>query len=106
MLASTFAGLPSARASNKSTARFNCSIFFGSWLRGFRERLGIGTLHARAQAAEGAELQLLYCALGLADLPCHFLNALLPHDPQAPPPPLLRRQRIHKSKQGSATFDF
>src|SRR5260221_14340470 len=65
--ASTRPRLPSARESITSTALFSCSIFlestfFGSLLPGCRERLGIGTLQARSQAAEGAELQLLYRA--------------------------------------------
>src|SRR5579863_2654347 len=59
--AATFGGLPSVRASIDSTAWLSCSIFFWSsllWslLPGFRERLGIGTLHARAQTRERAEL--------------------------------------------------
>src|SRR5580658_5924016 len=85
-LASTFAGLPSARANNTSTARFRCSIFFASLFRGSfggpRERLGIGTLHARPQTRQRAELQLLHRAFRLADLPRHFLNAFLFHEPQ------------------------
>ncbi len=47
---------PSFRASIASTALFSCSIFLVSSFPGFRERLGIGTLHARPQAAERAEL--------------------------------------------------
>ena len=45
-----------ALASITSTAWFSCSIFFASPGPGFRERLGIGTLQARPQTAEGAEL--------------------------------------------------
>src|SRR5579859_5250843 len=59
--ADTFGGLPSARASIDSTDLLSCSTFlrsslFRSPLPGFRERLGIGTRHARAQTAERAEL--------------------------------------------------
>src|SRR5579864_6786956 len=61
--------LPSLRASIASKALLSCSIFFVSLFPGFRERLGIGTLHARPQTAERAELQLLHCTLSLADLP-------------------------------------
>src|SRR5580658_4285105 len=101
--ASSFAGLPSVLASRAFTARFNCSIFFVSWFRGLlfplpRERLGIGTLHARPQAAEGAELQLLHRAFRLANLPRYFLNAFLLHEPQHHDPPLFRRQTIDETK--------
>src|SRR5271165_427320 len=52
--------LPSLRAIMASTAWFSCSIFFWSVLLGpplpGRERLGIGTLHARPQRRQGAEL--------------------------------------------------
>src|SRR5438874_10479607 len=48
---SILGGTPSARESMASNAVWSCSIF-GSLFSGFRERLGIGTLHARAQAAE------------------------------------------------------
>src|SRR4030081_1514911 len=92
MPASSLPSLPSARANIASMARFSCSIFFASilfastffasiFLRSllpeFRERLGIGTLHARPQAGDGAKLQLLHRALGLADLPRHFFDAFL-----------------------------
>src|SRR5258708_777122 len=93
-LASTLAGLLSALASKASTARFSCSIFLVSLFRGFRERLGIGTLHARPQTRQRAELQLLHRAFSLANLPRHFLNAFLLHDPQHHNPPLLGRQTI------------
>src|SRR6202035_674991 len=92
---STLGGLPPALASKASTARFNCSIFLASFLPGFRERLGIGTLQARPQTAKRAELQLLHRAFGLTDLPRHFLNAFLVHKPQHHPPPLFGRQSIH-----------
>src|SRR5580692_1244910 len=110
-LASSFAGFPSVLASSASTARFNCSIFFAWLFRGRflplpRERLGIGTLHARPQAAEGAELQLLHCAFRLANLPRHFLNAFLLHEPQHHDPPLLRRQTIDEAKQASPPLHF
>src|ERR1017187_8756247 len=48
--------LPSVRASIASTAWLSRSIFLVSLFPGFRERLGIGTLHARPQTAERAEL--------------------------------------------------
>src|SRR5258708_15222681 len=72
--ASTFGALPSARDSIASTALSSCSIFFVSLLPGFpgfRERLGIGTLHSRPQAGERAELQLLHRTLSLTNLPRH-----------------------------------
>src|SRR5258708_1803301 len=94
-LGSTFEGLPSSRVSKASTARFSCSIFLASLLRGFRERLGIGTLHARPQAAQCAELQLLHRAFGFADLPRHFLDTFLFHEPQHHHPPLFDGQSIH-----------
>src|SRR5580658_5033629 len=119
-LASTFAGLPSARANNTSTARFRCSIFFASLFRGllfrgslfrgsfggFRERLGIGTLHARPQARQRAELQLLHRAFGLANLPRHFLNAFLFHKPQHHHALLLSGQRVDQPKQSCPPFHF
>src|SRR6266404_2416759 len=98
-LASTLGGLPSARASKASTARFSCSIFFASLFFGFRERLGIGTLHARPQAAQRAELQLLHRAFSLANFPRHFLDASLLDEPQHHHTPLFGGQSIHQSKQ-------
>src|ERR1700738_2593169 len=77
---STWRGLSSDRASKASTARFSCSIWLASWSRGGRERLGMGTLHARAQVAERAKLQLLHRTLGLAHLLRYFLNAFLLHE--------------------------
>src|SRR5580658_4499480 len=117
-LASTFAGLPSARANNTSTARFRCSIFFASLFRGLlfrgslfrgsfggpRERLGIGTLHARPQTRQRAELQLLHRAFRLADLPRHFLNAFLFHEPQHNHTLLLGGQCIDQPKQSGPPF--
>src|SRR5271157_3410380 len=98
---STFGGLPSTRANIASTALLSCSIFFCSF-PGFllpeRERLGIGTLHARPQAAERAELQLLHRALSLANLPRHVLNTFLLDKPQHHHAPLLGRQTIHQTK--------
>src|SRR5258708_5152336 len=94
-LASSLGSLPSARASNTSTARFSCSIFFASLFPGFRERLGIGIPQSRPQSAERAELQLLHSALGLADLPRHFFDALLLHEPQYDYTPFLDCHRIH-----------
>src|SRR5579862_6905366 len=67
---------PSFFAANMaSTAWFSCSIFFGSPFPGFRERLGIGTLHARPQCRQCAKLQLFHRAFGLAYFPRHFLDA-------------------------------
>src|ERR1700735_637115 len=54
--ASPFGALPSVRASIASRALSRCPIFFESSFPGFRERLGIGTLHARPQTVERAEL--------------------------------------------------
>src|SRR5580704_3646749 len=105
-LASTFAGLPSDRASSASTARFSCSTFFASPFGGFRERLGIGTLHARPQARQRAELQLLHRAFGLANLPRHFLNAFLFHKPQHHHALLLSGQRVDQPKQSCPPFHF
>src|SRR5580698_10967227 len=105
-LASTFAGPPSDRASSASTARFSCSTFFASPFGGFRERLGIGTLHARPQARQRAELQLLHSAFGLADLPRHFLNAFLFHEPQHHHAPLFDRQRFDQAKQSCLALHF
>src|SRR6204780_2234067 len=92
-----FAGRPSFRASIESRALFSCSIFFCSALflppfPGFRERLGIGTLHARPQTRECAKLQLLHRTLSLANLPRHFLDAFFFHKPQHHHPPLFHRQ--------------
>src|ERR1700726_178916 len=67
-LAPTGGGLRSDRASQASTAWFSCSILLASLSRGFRERLGIGTLHSRPQGGECSKLQLLYRTFGLADL--------------------------------------
>src|SRR5580700_6208640 len=111
MAASVFAGLPSAPVNMASTARFSCSICFmsflrGSFLPGFRERLGIGTLHARPQSAEGAELQLLHGTFGLANLPRHFFNAFLLHEPQHDYAPLFGGQRIDQTKQRRPAFHF
>src|SRR5580700_11134324 len=107
-LASTFAGLPSDRVSNTSTARFSCSAFLASLFRGlfggFRERLGIGTLHARPQTRQRAELQLLHRAFRLADLPRHFLNAFLFHEPQYNHTLLLGGQCIDQPKQSGPPF--
>src|SRR5258708_8727595 len=97
-LGSTFAGSPSARVSKASTALFSCSIFLASLFRGFRERLGIGTLHARPQAAQRAELQLFHRAFGFANLPHHFLNPFLLHEPQHHDPPLFPAQPIDQPK--------
>src|SRR5215831_7475392 len=51
---------PSLRASIASSALLSCSIFwppfFPGSLPGCRERLGIGTLHARLQRAQRAKL--------------------------------------------------
>src|SRR5260370_23888646 len=93
-LASTWGGLPSDRASKASTARFSCSILLASWSRGFRERLGIGTLHSRPQGGERSKLQLLHRPLGLADLLRHFLNTFLFDEAQHHNPPLFHRQRL------------
>src|ERR1700726_1675661 len=93
-LASTWGGLPSDRASKASTAWFSCSILLASLSRGFRERLGIGTLHSRPQGGERSKLQLLHRALGLPDLPPSFLNAFLLDEAQHHNPPLFHRQRL------------
>src|ERR1700693_383305 len=109
---SSFGSLPSAWTSKTSTARFNCSTFFfaslprGSFFPWFRERLGIGTLQARPQTAQGPELQLLHRALGLANLPRHFLYAFLLHKSQHYYSPLLRRQRVDQAKQHCPAFYF
>src|SRR5580700_9062700 len=116
MAASAFGGLPTTRKSMASIARFSCSIclvsfFFRSIfprspLPGFRERLGIGTLHARPQSAEGAELQLLHGTFGLADLTRHFFNAVLLHEPQHDYAALFGGQRIDQTKQRRPAFHF
>src|SRR6267143_1333838 len=93
-LASTLGGLPSDRASKASTAWFSCSILFASLSRGFRERLGIGTLHSRPQGGERSKLQLLHRTLGLADLLRYFLNTFLLDEAQHHNPPLFHRQRL------------
>src|SRR5260370_20232891 len=110
-IASTFGSLPSARASKVSTAWFNCSIFLASLFPGSffplpRERLGIGTLHARPQTAKRAELQLLHRAFALADFPRHFLDAFLFHEPQHHHSLLLGRQQIHQTKQRCPALHF
>src|SRR5580704_4498896 len=105
-LVSTFAGLPYARATINSTALFSCSIFFASPFPGPRERLGIGTLHARPQTCQRAKLQLLHSAFRLADLPRHFLNTFLLHEPQHYHPTLLHRQRVDQPKQSSPPLHF
>src|SRR5216684_6000201 len=109
MLASNLGSVPSFRTSNRSTVRFSCSIFLasifasifasffrGSFFPGFRERLGIGTPQSRSQRAERAKLQLLHRALGLANFPRHFLDALLFHEPQHHHATLLDRQRVYE----------
>src|SRR5205085_2776770 len=77
-----FPTCPSFRAIICSSARFNCSIFFVSPFPGCRERLGIGTLHARPQTGQGPELQLLHSAFCLANLPRYFFDAFLFYEPQ------------------------
>src|SRR5208282_2419048 len=101
---STFGPRPSVRASMASTAWFSRSIFFASPLPGFRERLGIGTLHARPQTCQRTELQLLHRAFRLADLPRHFLDTFLLHKPQHHYSLLLRWQRLHQPKQRRPPF--
>src|ERR1700722_3530284 len=80
--ASAFGACPSVRASMASTALFSCSIFLLSLFPDCRERLGIGTLHARSQSVDGSELQLCHRAFGLANLPRDFLDAFLLHKTQ------------------------
>src|SRR5260370_3597039 len=105
-LATTLGGLPSERASRASTARFSCSILSPSWSRGFRERLGIGTLHSRPQGVECSKLQLLHRTLGLANLLRHLLNTFLLDEAQHHNPPLFERQRLDETKQRGAPFNF
>src|SRR5258708_2012710 len=96
--ASAFGALPSVRDNIASTALLSCSIFFVSLppgFPGFRERLGIGTLHSSPQTGESAELQLLHRALGLANVPRYLLDTFLLHKPQHNHSPLLGGQRIH-----------
>src|ERR1700730_697095 len=76
-LASTWGGLPSDPASKASRAWLSCSILLASLSRGFRERLGMGTLHSRPQGGERSKLQLLHRTLGLADLLRHLLDTFL-----------------------------
>src|ERR1700730_1883724 len=93
-LASTSGGLPSERASTASTAWFSCSLLLASLSRGFRERLGMGTLHSPPQGGERSKLQLLHRTLGLADLLRYLLNTFLLDEAQHHNPPLFHRQRL------------
>src|SRR6266849_9643478 len=63
------------------TAWSSCSI---------RERLGIGTLHARPQIFEGAELKLLHGSLGSSELLGNFANAFLLNEAHSNDAPLVR----------------
>src|SRR5580658_1511060 len=111
MPASNPGTLPSLRARITSRAllswsTFFWSIFFSPPFPGFRERLGIGTLHSRPQAGESAELQLFHRSLSLANFLRHFLDAFLLDKPQHHHPPLLGRQRVHQPIQSGPPFDF
>src|SRR5216684_415445 len=105
-LAATLGGFPSERASRASTAWFSCSILLPSWSRGFRERLGIGTLHSRPQGGECSKLQLLHRTLGPANPLRHLLNTFLLDEAQHHNPPLFERQRLDETKQRGAPFNF
>src|SRR5947209_2623638 len=103
---SVFPGLLSDRPSIVSMLRFSSSTFLlsffpGSFFPGPRERLGIGTLHARPQTAERAELQLLHRAFSFANLPRHFFNTFLFYKPQHNHPFLFRGKRLNQAKQRS-----
>jgi hypothetical protein len=56
-------------------------------------------------ASQRAELQLLHRALGLANLPRHFLDAFLLHEAQHHHSPLFRRQSIDQPKQRCPALD-
>ena len=58
------------------------------------------------KAAQRAELQLLHCAFGLANLPRHFFNAFLFHEPQHHHAPLFLWQTIHQPKQRCPALHF
>src|SRR5207302_8016474 len=96
---------PSLRAIICSSARFNCSIFLLSPFPGFRERLGIRTLHTRPQTGQGPELQLFHRAFSLANLPRHFFDAFLFHEPHYIDFFLLRRQTLNEAEERRPALD-
>src|SRR5580693_3376011 len=109
--ASTLATLPSARDSIASTAWLSRSIlrrssFFWPPFSGCRERLGIGTLHARSKCRQGAELQLFHRAFALANFLRDFLDAFFFYEAQHHDAPLFRRQGIDEPEQRGPAFDL
>src|SRR6202522_779444 len=105
---STLPALPSARDSIASTALLSWSILRGSPFppfSGCRERLGIGTLHARSKCCEGAELQLLDRAFALANFLRDFLDAFFFQEPQHHDAPLFCGRGIGEPEQRGPAFD-
>src|ERR1700735_155570 len=109
--ASILAALPAVRDSIDSTAwlsrsSLRSSFFFWPPFSGCRERLGIGTLHARSKCCERAELQLFHRAFALANFLRDFLDAFFLHEAQYHDAPLFRRQSIDQPEQRGPAFDL
>ena len=70
-----------------------------------RERLGMATLHLRAQALESAVLKLLHRTFASGQCLRNFTNAFLFHKTLDNHAPLVVRKLFHQSKQARAVFD-